>query len=355
MFQRRSLKHHDKARAERQAHELLVRLQNPDNSEPVDRTVPLRKLMHLYKTEILPDQSPSVQAMNRAHIEAWLAFLGPTFDMRRFGRRQWNGFRRARASGAIDCHGRRVEESDRKPVGPRVVAAGLGLIRYAIRVGLDPDDGEPLLERDPTLRLKLPRNRNPKRPVYTEGEYRRLLEVADQVHPFLRPLLIIANGSGRRLAPFRSLRWSDWRPNEGTHGSLQWREETDKLDQDWKTPVSAEMRAAIESMRRTRPGVGDAFMFPEPNQPDRAISKITAYRWLMRCECLAEVEHKPRRAWHGYRRKYASETKHLPAKDAAFYAGWEDPKTMINLYQKVDREGLEAIVANRRELWEAVR
>src|SRR2546422_4453176 len=48
--------------------------------------------------------------------------------------------------------------------------------------------------------VRLPREKNPKRPVMLHDIYLRLLAVADQVHPLLKLALIVAEGTGRRIS-----------------------------------------------------------------------------------------------------------------------------------------------------------
>jgi hypothetical protein len=44
--------------------------------------------------------------------------------------------------------------------------------------------------------------------------------------------------------------------------------------------------------------------------------------------------------WHAYRRKWASERKHLPLKDVAAAGGWKDVSTLLEVYQQSDAESV---------------
>lgn len=46
--------------------------------------------------------------------------------------------------------------------------------------------------------------------------------------------------------------------------------------------------------------------------------------------------------WHPYRRLFATELAHVPAKTAAMLGGWKNPATMQRLYQQPSGEALYA-------------
>jgi hypothetical protein len=54
------------------------------------------------------------------------------------------------------------------------------------------------------------------------------------------------------------------------------------------------------------------------------------------------VKHEPRRAWHGFRRRWATVRKHKPLKDVAWLGGWsaKDHKCLQSLYQQVDDDSV---------------
>src|SRR5260221_11084358 len=70
-------------------------------------------------------------------------------------------------------------------------------------------DGRRLLKENPLHGVRLPREKNPKRPVMLHDVYLRLLAVANQVHPLLKLALIVAEGTGRRISAWCNLRWDD--------------------------------------------------------------------------------------------------------------------------------------------------
>ena len=216
---------------------------------------------------------------------------------------------------------------------------------------------------NPTRGLALPKEKNPNRPVVTYDRYRELLKVApkvrvrvgagsrtEYVRAPLRELLILAEGTGRRIGALVALRWSDWLSDRVTSGAIRWRADSDKLGREWVAPVSREVRQALEAWRRECPGVGEAPMFPQANHVDRCISVYHARNWLRDAERLVGLAPTRGGLWHTFRRKWAMERKGLELRDVAFAGGWKDPTTLLRVYQQPDPETLERVVTEPRKL-----
>jgi integrase len=200
----------------------------------------------------------------------------------------------------------------------------------------------------------------------TEERFRSLLKVADKVlvrvgygkkatwvSSPLRELLILAEGTGRRIGAIVQLLWSDWLPDRGSYGAIRWRADSDKIGREWIAPVTPEVREALERWRRESPGVGDAPIFPEPNEPTRCLSPCLAAKWLRKAESMAGLEHQKGGLWHQFRRKWAMERKGFELSDVAYAGGWKETATLLGVYQKPDPETLERVVLQRRKLREA--
>jgi hypothetical protein len=67
-------------------------------------------------------------------------------------------------------------------------------------------------------------------------------------------------------------------------------------------------------------------------------------------ERLAKVEPLPGGGWYPFRRRWASERKHLSPKDVAVVGGWIDTTTLQKCYQVADDETMEAVVLQPRRL-----
>ena len=57
--------------------------------------------------------------------------------------------------------------------------------------------------------------------------------------------------------------------------------------------------------------------------------------------------------WHAYRRKWATERKHLPVQDVAGVGGWKSNAMVLNIYTQADDETMLQVVLGAGELREA--
>ncbi len=245
-----------------------------------------------------------------------------------------------------------MRRDKRKPVGEKVIASACETLRHALRLATCERVGPNrfLLASDPSRGLSVPANPDPKRPLWSYDEYRALCAVADKVHPYMLTLLVLHYEAGRRLGANCGLRWSDWLPDDGPYGKLRWRGETDKQDRTTETPISMELRDAIEAHRRRFPGVGDAAVFPDSVRPGQVLRTHWPKNWILRCERLAEIEHVEHRGWHGFRRNFASELRHHSDVDVMELGGWRDLRTLKRCYQAADTDGMIAALEDRRRL-----
>jgi integrase len=131
---------------------------------------------------------------------------------------------------------------------------------------------------------------------------------------------------------------------------LRWRAEEDKIRREWWAPVTPDVRKALEELRRVRPGVGDALLFPGPNDPAEPVTIQLATDWLRRAERLAGLEPLSGGAWHPFRRAWATARKHLSPKNVAAVGGWVDTTTLQKCYQAPDLETMQAVVLEPRRV-----
>ena len=54
---------------------------------------------------------------------------------------------------------------------------------------------------------------------------------------------------------------------------------------------------------------------------------------------------------HPYRRKFATERKHLPLRDVAVAGGWKEPRTLLECYQQSDPATLQGAVLGAPKLF----
>jgi 2-polyprenyl-6-methoxyphenol hydroxylase-like FAD-dependent oxidoreductase len=58
--------------------------------------------------------------------------------------------------------------------------------------------------------------------------------------------------------------------------------------------------------------------------------------------------------WHPYRRKWATERKHMPLTDVAAAGGWKDTETLLTCYQLPDRDTQLAVMNCTNKIRDAV-
>ncbi len=149
---------------------------------------------------------------------------------------------------------------------------------------------------------------------------------------------------------------------EEPFGSIDWRADHDKEGFAWLgIPIDGTTREAIERalQKRQKLGrVGNGPLFASPTDPDKGITPDRAVRWFRKAEALQAddiptLEPMPAtRVFHGYRAKWATETKHLPGKDRAEVGGRKSEETIRRIYDKVDRQTMLRVVTERGKLHE---
>jgi len=117
-------------------------------------------------------------------------------------------------------------------------------------------------------------------------------------------------------------------------------------------PLSEAVRRAVDRVIAERPGIGGAYLFPSPANPDQPIRYELASAWLREAEKLAKLPKHSGSLWHAFRRGWATARKHLPDVDVAEAGGWSDVSTLKRSYQQADMDTMLAVVQGGRELRE---
>lgn len=354
---RRSLGHRDRELALTQARTLARRLAELRFTGHAG-TVTIGQLWRLYQQHRLPQLSAGRQAHARQHAGFWLAHLGDAFPVENFSQTHLDTFTAARRSGTLRAKNRAsactvTVRDDTIRQNVNWLAA---LFRFArgFKAG-----GRPVLSVDPMQGLKLPREKNVRRPVATLDRYQRTAAKAPEVDPSgrLACVLALARYTGRRINAILNLRATDLllsavmleRRLAATgqdpalvrfmpHGAIHWRAELDKQGFEDIAPLSREARQALDVYLRAHPRAGEVQVFPArfDDATAPAWRKAAAAYYLRRAESAAELPHLERGGFHSYRRLFASERKHLPDVDVAKAGGWRDLSTMKRSYQQPD-------------------
>src|SRR6266702_5688502 len=150
-----------------------------------------------------------------------------------------------------------------KPVRDRAVELDLVLLMTALNWAARERNskGRRLLKENPLMGIRLPKEKNPERPVMSHDVYLKLLEVAPRVHPMLPLALMVAEGTGRRISAWRNLVWDDV---DFEAGMIHWRAEHDKKGFEGVMPMSSSVRTALAPQQKAQAAIGKAAVFPSP-------------------------------------------------------------------------------------------
>ena len=238
-------------------------------------------------------------------------------------------------------------------VGANTIRRDLGMFKAALNWACQKyEGGHPLLTRHALEKVRIPTEKDPKRPVLETESIRALLAEAPAVYPLLRPLIVLAWRTGRRLSAVLALRWDDV---DFEKGMIRWRAEHDKIRQTWVVPAHRELLKELRRLRAERPGIGSVLLFPHPQRRRHRGGPVTrhlAAYWLKEAFARGKIEKPQGGLWHTFRRAWATERKDLPLKDVAAAGGWRDTSTLLR-YQQPDEDTLRAVVEFERPLGRA--
>ena len=336
---RRTLGHRDRSRALREARALLA-LAPSDAREDESHPLTLGDLFRRYTTEgkYLPDgclkTGPYLQHIRTtgANMARHFGSTCPVMSLTPDRIAQYVQVRRA---GGITGHTVRTSAIQRELVMLK------GALNWACAQF---EMGQPLLARSPLEKVKVPREKDPRRPVLDVAAMDALEGIAPDVHPFLRPLIVLARTTGRRLSAILGLRWDDI---DFDTCRIRWRAELDKLGRTQVVPVSKRALAELVRFRATQPGIGSALVFPHPRRRTRGAAPVTrhlAAYWLKHAFASAHGDKPEGSLWHMFRRGWATARKDLPLKDVAAAGGWKDITTLVTCYQQPDDETMRRVV-----------
>jgi hypothetical protein len=91
--------------------------------------------------------------------------------------------------------------------------------------------------------------------------------------------------------------------------------------------------------------VGDAWVFPQVTK-DRPWHRSIFDQLLREAERKAGIAKLQSGLWHPYRRKWATERRHLPAVDVMRAGGWTDRITMETCYRQATEAGVLAAMSS---------
>ena len=355
---RRSLQTMDRAQAGRLGKQLLAELRRPTAStERTIRRLALGDLWETFRTSCVTFKATSadIQADAARRAAILIAYFGAKCDVRDLTVDDVAALRNARRVGGI----RVSEQWTTQPVRARSVVEDVALLQRMLNWARTTRvDGVRLLDANPIAGIRTSRDRRPRRPIAT---WDRFLTTCTAMHKLATEAqtpaerarwrkaelaLKMAEGSGRRLSAIRQLRWEkiDW-----DQGTIQWAAEFDKVRTDWKTPVPAPLLADLRDFQREVGAVG-GWVFASETNPDVPMDRYALTKLLAKAEQEAGLPKLDGGLWHPYRRKWATERKHLALVDVAEAGGWLSTVTLATCYQQPTNDKLLAVMNEERKV-----
>jgi hypothetical protein len=378
----RSLGHRDRE----QGKELAGRLLTSQEATATGR-ITLSELFAQYEAEVSAHKKGSPPREDQRRIELWTQVLGANSDPEKITKGQITRFERLRRQGRIELPERRLAAN------PSATTIGADIIFLASVLNWAVEEN--LLPKNPIRGYDRPKTPKPKRPVATYDRYVRTRAKAEQVdgQRLFGPFLDLVEVLGWRVSAICQLWASDidrWTSATAPHGRIRKRGEVDKEGVEMWVPMSEDARRAVDQVQERNPAIGDTPLFPAPvggtgrrpkgwtrwhardlhERAQRAAGygyscpKCKADLGNERRECpngkCGHVDRPPRDpakkllGFHAYRRKWATERKHLPAKDVAEAGSWLDTRSLEECYQQADDETLLQVVSEPRKLRETI-
>jgi integrase len=213
------------------------------------------------------------------------------------------GYRQVRAEGRLGLKWR--------PVSPRTVQADLvaliTMLNWATRQrGVR---GEPLLAANPLQGVRLPIEKNPRRPVETYDRFLQLMEVAGDVDRRLPCALALAECTGHRIGSILSLRRADVELDRLPYGWIRFRPEWQKTGWEHRSALDETGRKVVAAYLREAPLEPDDWLFPAARRPDRPVTVSVMSKLLKEAYQRAGLTTPSGALWHCWRRKWTTERK----------------------------------------------
>lgn len=335
-----------KGEAEAHAQRLRTRVAVAD-----DKPITLGDLLEIYLEKKTPTKGRSAQSHDRRAASLFLKHWGPETIAEQLHLGHWDSYLRARSSGALAPEGGRPGA-----VRARVLEQDMTFIRavcnwatFTNRAGQQ----RPMLPRNPFARLPVPREKNVARPIVSDAQSARLLEVAATISPRFELALVLVSETGHRLNSVRQLRWMDL---DFERRVIRWPAQFDKMGFAHETPL---VQRAIDALRAeearqigevgSREELRLGWVFPS-SRSDEPLGRRYFYRWWAQAAKKCGGTLDPRTGFHSFRRKFATDLLEEPLKVVMEAGGWRSQVVVSKLYQQpgVERQR-EALERRRKE------
>lgn len=346
-----SLQTVDRAEAQRRASaflESLVMGQEPSSREPLT----LGELWTRYQQEA-PGYRQNIERTRRqkqAEARLLLVGFGEAKRVDYLTRNDMERYIGMRKSGHGWPDGR-----SRVPVRARTIQGELKLLKTMIHWAISErlPDGSWLLESNPLRGVKLPKEESPRRPVTTFDRFLKIMKAVQELAATapqdrgkerwkrFEVALVLAEATGARIGAIAGLRWSDisFNPPE-----ITFQAEFDKRGRDRTVPIPEALAEELRGPKLRLAAVGNGWLFPCANEdahwPREIFGELHA-----RAEQHSGVPHLKGGRFHPYRRKWATERKHLPLVDVMGAGGWKDAQTYTTCYAHATAAGMLEVMS----------
>jgi integrase len=355
---RRSLGTTDRRKAERLGQTLLAQLIKAVPGIVVEEaSVTLGDLWRRFSKSSpdFLDNHATTRRDAEARARTLVAYFGDDLDVRKLTADDQAGYTAARIAGGIP----RGDGTFTPHVRMRSAQADLvvlhQMLRWATTVRIE---GLKLLDANPLAGVRLKGEHDKLRPVATWDRFvatrKAMQELAAATEPDtdrmrwvkLELALVLAEATGRRLGAIRQLQWEDcnW-----TAGTIHWRAAADKKRRDSVIPMPPEFMEELRTMQRRLGALGGP-VFSAEHDASRMMDRHLFDKWLTEAERKARPPKLHGGAWHPYRRKWATERKHLAITDVAAAGGWQDVQTLLDCYQQPTNDSLLTVMSEERKL-----
>lgn len=357
----RPLKHNDRDAALRAAREVAGQLLASVVTGTAGATV--AEVFAAYEADVARYSRGDGPKEARRRMALWTAFLGATRNVATIDHPTIDRYVRERLAGRLKV-GRYKLRPNPSPSGiaPDVVLL-IAALNHACKVARP--NGSRLLDANPIRGYAIPRTSTPLRPVATYDRFELLRKHADAVDPqrLFRGFMDLVEGLGWRVSAVCQLRARDIDRKahpSAPHGRIFKNPDQDKEGAGGWLPMSKGVRAAVDAVLTANTAIGDHPLFPSPKAratlPGGPVlkpwSRYHARALLERAEAAAGLEKLAGGDFHPYRRKWATERKHLPPQDVAAAGSWRDLRALQTAYQQTDEATMLAVVSDPTKLRE---
>ena len=335
-----ALGHSDRDRAERQADEIKRQL-SAGSVELAGTTPSLQTLFDIYEREVSPTKGPSAAGHDKRTLPLFLKAFGGDRRPETLNVRDWQSYIRRRQSGELAPNNRRKKpgKTGPKTVRPRVIEQNLKLLlavlNWAERAQ-HPDGSGYLIDKNPLRGLKLPKEENPRQPMFTPEQCIELRTAAQEHRSSLAErFVMLAWYTGHRSNAIRQLHWSDIDLEAGT---IRWRADADKIGYEHRNPLHPELLSFLKQDRARVKAIGEAFVFPAPRDSSKPLPRDTVQKLWNLVAKAASIPRGKGYGWHSFRRAFANALRNVPLRELKDLGGWKSEKTLITVYLQPDEQ-----------------